>query len=47
MPFLLLFIKVFAGRSLIWGLGVNGEDGAKKVLSILKEELDLTLALAG
>jgi len=26
---------------------VDGEDGARKVLEIFKEELDLTMALAG
>jgi (S)-2-hydroxy-acid oxidase len=38
---------VFAGRPLLWGLSVAGEQGAKRVLEIYKEELDLTMALAG
>jgi len=38
---------VFVGRAMLWGLAVSGEEGAKKVLDILKEELDLTMALSG
>jgi len=35
------------GRGVLWGLAVGGEEGAVKVMNILKEELDLTLALSG
>jgi isopentenyl diphosphate isomerase/L-lactate dehydrogenase-like FMN-dependent dehydrogenase len=42
-----LIQKVFAGRPLLWGLTVNGEEGARKVLQIFKDEFDLTLALTG
>jgi len=38
---------VFLGRPLLWGLAVGGEQGAKRVLEIMKEELDLTMALSG
>jgi isopentenyl diphosphate isomerase/L-lactate dehydrogenase-like FMN-dependent dehydrogenase len=39
--------KVFVGRPMIWGITVDGESGAKKVLEILRDELDLTMALSG
>lgn len=35
------------GRPALWGLAVAGEDGAQRVLEILREELELTLALCG
>ncbi|XP_021956430.1 hydroxyacid oxidase 2-like [Folsomia candida] len=38
---------VFVGRPTIWGIAVCGENGAKRVLEILREELDLTMALSG
>lgn len=38
---------VFVGRPIIWGLASGGEKGATKVLQILRDELDLTMALAG
>lgn len=38
---------VFVGRPVIWGLAVDGQQGVKRVLEILKEELDNTMALAG
>jgi (S)-2-hydroxy-acid oxidase len=38
---------VFAGRPLLWGLAVGGEQGARKVLQIYRDELDLTMALTG
>jgi (S)-2-hydroxy-acid oxidase len=38
---------VFIGRPALWGLAMGGEQGAKRVLEIYKEELDLTMALAG
>lgn len=41
------YIKVFVGRPTIWGIAVCGENGAKRVLEILREELDLTMALSG
>lgn len=37
----------FVGRPQIWGITVNGENGATKVLEILRDELDLTMALSG
>lgn len=39
--------KVFAGRPLLWGLAVGGEEGARKVLKIFRDEFDLTMALTG
>jgi len=38
---------VLVGRPLLWGLAVGGEAGAGQVLSILREEIDLALALCG
>ncbi|XP_033029607.1 hydroxyacid oxidase 2 [Lacerta agilis] len=38
---------VFVGRPAIWGLAYKGEEGLRKVLEILKEELRLSMALAG
>ncbi|CAL8106493.1 unnamed protein product [Orchesella dallaii] len=37
----------FIGRPILWGLGVGGQEGVQKVLNILKEELDITMALTG
>ncbi|KAI8520589.1 Hydroxyacid oxidase 2 [Branchiostoma belcheri] len=38
---------VFVGRPAIWGLAYNGEDGVTEVLKILRNELDLAMALSG
>ncbi|XP_062554337.1 uncharacterized protein LOC134219579 [Armigeres subalbatus] len=38
---------VMIGRPALWGLAVNGQQGVERVLDILKEELDTTMALAG
>jgi isopentenyl diphosphate isomerase/L-lactate dehydrogenase-like FMN-dependent dehydrogenase len=38
---------VMVGRPLLWGLAVNGGDGAQQVLEILLNEFDAALALAG
>ncbi|MBA3412754.1 MAG: alpha-hydroxy-acid oxidizing protein [Actinobacteria bacterium] len=38
---------VLAGRALIFGLAVDGEAGARRVLELLHAELELALALAG
>jgi 4-hydroxymandelate oxidase len=38
---------VLLGRPILWGLAVNGEAGASRVLELLRDELDLALALAG
>ncbi len=38
---------VLVGRPALWGLAVGGEDGARQVLELLREELELTLALCG
>lgn len=38
---------VFIGRPLIWGLVCQGEEGAKEVLQMLKEEFRLAMALTG
>jgi 4-hydroxymandelate oxidase len=35
------------GRPVMWGLAVGGQDGASRVLEILRRELDHTLALCG
>ncbi|XP_074844561.1 2-Hydroxyacid oxidase 1 [Carettochelys insculpta] len=38
---------VFIGRPVIWGLVYQGEEGAKEVLQMLKEEFQLAMALSG
>ncbi len=38
---------VLVGRPVLWGLAAGGEDGARRVLELLREELELTLALCG
>ena len=38
---------VLVGRPALWGLAVGGEEGARRVLELLREELELTLALCG
>jgi isopentenyl diphosphate isomerase/L-lactate dehydrogenase-like FMN-dependent dehydrogenase len=38
---------VMVGRPILWGLATGGEEGVKRVLTILKSELDLAMALCG
>lgn len=38
---------VFVGRPVLWGLACEGAEGVEKVLTILKDELELTMRLAG
>jgi 4-hydroxymandelate oxidase len=38
---------VLVGRPVLWGLAVSGQSGVERVLSILRSELDLAMALAG
>jgi 4-hydroxymandelate oxidase len=38
---------VLIGRPILWGLATAGQGGAERVLSILREEIDLAMALAG
>lgn len=38
---------VFVGRPALWGLAVNGVEGAYQVLELLRRELELAMALAG
>jgi isopentenyl diphosphate isomerase/L-lactate dehydrogenase-like FMN-dependent dehydrogenase len=38
---------VFVGRPLVWGLAVAGEDGVADVLRLLRDEVELGLALLG
>jgi 4-hydroxymandelate oxidase len=38
---------VLLGRPVLWGLAVDGEAGATRVLALLRDEVDLALALAG
>ena len=37
----------FIGRPFLWGLAVGGESGVKRVLDLLKHELETSMALAG
>jgi isopentenyl diphosphate isomerase/L-lactate dehydrogenase-like FMN-dependent dehydrogenase len=38
---------VLVGRAAVWGLAANGEDGVRRVLELLREEVALALALLG
>jgi isopentenyl diphosphate isomerase/L-lactate dehydrogenase-like FMN-dependent dehydrogenase len=38
---------VLVGRAPVWGLAVDGEAGARRVLDLLREEIELGLALLG
>jgi 4-hydroxymandelate oxidase len=38
---------VFIGRPLFWGLAVDGEQGVVRVLNILREEIEITMAKCG
>jgi isopentenyl diphosphate isomerase/L-lactate dehydrogenase-like FMN-dependent dehydrogenase len=38
---------VLAGRAPLWGLAAAGADGARRVLELLRDELELALALCG
>ena len=41
------FVAVLVGRPVLWGLAADGEAGAASVLRLLRDELDLAMALAG
>ena len=38
---------VMIGRPVLWALASAGEEGVKQALTMLKQELDLTMALCG
>src|SRR5207302_988214 len=38
---------VLAGRAPLWGLAVDGEAGARRVLELLRDEIELALQLVG
>lgn len=38
---------VSVGRPILWGLAVDGEAGVRHVLTLLRDELDLAMALSG
>jgi 4-hydroxymandelate oxidase len=38
---------VGVGRPIIWGLAVNGEQGATRILSILRKDFELAMRLCG
>jgi isopentenyl diphosphate isomerase/L-lactate dehydrogenase-like FMN-dependent dehydrogenase len=38
---------VLAGRALLWGLAVDGEAGARRVLELLQAEIEIALQLVG
>lgn len=38
---------VFIGRPALWGLACGGEEGTRKILSILKTEFEYALAISG
>ncbi len=38
---------VLVGRPVLWGLALNGEEGVTRVMEMLRDELDLAMALCG
>ena len=38
---------VLAGRAPLWGLAAGGEQGARDVLALLREEIELAMVLTG
>jgi 4-hydroxymandelate oxidase len=38
---------VLLGRPVVWGLAVGGESGARRVLELLRADVDLAMALCG
>ena len=45
---LILFMQFLqVGRPVIYGLAAKGEDGVRRVLEMLKDELEITMALSG
>jgi 4-hydroxymandelate oxidase len=38
---------VLLGRSILWGLAINGQEGVRHVLELLRTELELAMALSG
>lgn len=38
---------VFIGRPILWGLSCEGEGGVKKIMEILRDELELAMKLSG
>jgi 4-hydroxymandelate oxidase len=38
---------VLIGRPMVWGLAAGGENGARRVLDLLRDEVDLAMALCG
>lgn len=39
--------SVLLGRPVLWGLAYDGENGVKRVLQLLRQEVDLAMALCG
>ena len=35
------------GRATLYGLAMNGEAGVRQVINIIREEIDITMALTG
>ena len=38
---------VLVGRPYLWGLAVAGEEGVRRVIELLRQELELAMALSG
>lgn len=45
LPLLIKYFQV--GRPVLFGLAAKGEYGARRVIEMLKDELELTMALSG
>ena len=44
---LMLYMLLKIGRPVIYGLAAKGEYGVRRVIQMLKDELELTMALSG
>jgi isopentenyl diphosphate isomerase/L-lactate dehydrogenase-like FMN-dependent dehydrogenase len=38
---------VFLGRPVLWSLAAGGEEGVRRMLALLRDEVDLAMALCG
>jgi len=38
---------VFVGRPAVWGLAYNGQKGVEEMLSVLRKDFEITMALIG
>ncbi len=39
--------NLYCIKTVLWGLALNGEEGVTRVMEMLRDELDLAMALCG